>query len=105
MRRCNKGLSSRSQQIVKNKIFGNVLINRKKSIIQSFTFSYVHEAYQYLVSKKKKMSGRSMQENWNLSRRKSMGVALLSLASAKEEAEAEVSTLFMIVNSLIFFIE
>ena len=49
--------------------------------------------------------GRSMQENWNLSRRKSMGVALLSLASAKEEAEAEVSTLFMIVNSLIFFIE
>ena len=51
------------------------------------------------------MSGRSMQENWNLSRRKSMGVALLSLASAKEEAEAEVSTLFMIVNSLIFFLE
>ena len=44
----------------------------------------VHEAYQYLVTKKKKMSGRTMAENWDLTRRKSVGVALLSLAAAKE---------------------
>ena len=42
----------------------------------------VHEAYQYLVTKKKKMSGRTMTENWDLTRRKSMGVALLSMATA-----------------------
>ena len=46
------------------------------------------------------MSGRSMQENWDLSRRKSMGVALLSLASAREEAE--VYNLFLIQFFLFF---
>ena len=48
------------------------------------TLRQVHEAYQYLVTKKKKMSGRTMAENWDLTRRKSVGVALLSLAAAKE---------------------
>ena len=41
---------------------------------------HVHEAYQYMVQRKKKMSGRTMQENWNIGRRKSVGVALLSVA-------------------------
>ena len=43
-----------------------------------------------------------MQENWDLSRRKSMGVALLSLASAREAAEAEVYFSFVII--LLFYI-
>lgn len=37
-----------------------------------------------MVSKKKKVSGRTMADNWNLSRRKSVGVALLNMAPAKE---------------------
>ena len=46
---------------------------------KNFCLRSVHEAYQYLVQRKKKMSGRSMQENWNIGRRKSAGVALLNL--------------------------
>ena len=53
-------------------------------VITKYTHRQVHEAYQYLVSKKKKVSGRTMADNWNLSRRKSVGVALLNMAPAKE---------------------
>ena len=59
----------------------------------------VHEAYQYLVTKKKKMSGRTMTENWDLTRRKSMGVALLSVATA---AAKEVNNGFSAGFTLIF---
>ena len=65
-----------------NKILGmNIDQNIYEFPYYDFSLRSVHEAYQYLVQKKKKMSGRSMQENWNLGRRKSVGVALLSLAN------------------------
>ena len=55
----------------------------------------VHEAYQYLVTKKKKMSGRTMAENWDLTRRKSVGVALLSLTAAKEVRSDTMEEIFL----------
>ena len=60
------------------------IISQEKYFIRS-----VHEAYQFLVQTLKKKSGRSMQENWTLGRRKSVAVGLLNKKEVKEEEEEE----------------
>ena len=69
----------------------NITVRHK----QMYKHRQVHEAYQYLVTKKKKMSGRTMAENWDLTRRKSVGVALLSLAAAKEVRSDRMEEIFL----------
>ena len=47
----------------------------------------IHEAYQFIVQKKKKLTGRTMKENWSISRRKTLAVGLLTYNEDKNIEE------------------
>ena len=54
-----------------------------------FCARVIHEAYQFLTQKLKKLSGRSMQENWLVGRRKSTLAALTHKAEEETGGHSE----------------
>ena len=69
--------------------FFHDLIIRQKNLNCIYVFRIIHEAFQFLILKKKKLSGRSVTENWGIVGGKAGIMGLINKVEDRDQSDKE----------------
>ena len=65
------------------------LFKSKQNCVEIFCSRIIHEAFQFLILKKKKLSGRSLAESWNIVGGKATLMGLLNRVEERDQSGVE----------------